>query len=158
MQIGDDFAVVDLSLETKGWAILSAYPLRTFTLQGSEGLPGKGAGTDVAVLGMMGKMTGAAAVVGTPVIQMRLNGQLRIAATVKVLGVLGVYISSLEDWKGGFGEHVMVLIKERAVPVETVSVSGQDKRVLEIDVEKAWEGLGVQPGWGNEVEIVVLVN
>ncbi|KAL8661005.1 MAG: hypothetical protein Q9202_005985 [Teloschistes flavicans] len=158
MQIGDDFAVVDLSLETKGWAILSAYPLRTFTLQGSEGLPGKGAGTDVAVLGMMGKMTGAAAVVGTPVIQMKSNGQLRIAATVKVLGVLGLYISSLEDWKGGFGEHVMVLIKERAVPVETVSVSGQDKRVLEIDVEKAWEGLGVQPGWGNEVEVVVLVS
>ncbi|KAL9577683.1 MAG: hypothetical protein Q9212_006213, partial [Teloschistes hypoglaucus] len=62
MRKDDDFAVVDLELGTKGWALLSAYPLRTFTLQGSTGLPGEGAGTDVAVLGMMGKMTGAAAV------------------------------------------------------------------------------------------------
>ncbi|KAI4098937.1 MAG: hypothetical protein L6R37_006235 [Teloschistes peruensis] len=155
MRKDDDFAVVDLELGTKGWAVLSAYPLRTFTLQGSRGLPGEGAGTDVAVLGMMGKMTGAAAVVGTPVMAMRSNGQLKIAATVKVLGVLEVYISSLEDWTGGFGEHVLVLIRERAVPVETVGVSG---RVLKVDVEKAWEGMGMQPGWGNEVEVVVLVN
>ncbi|KAI4199094.1 MAG: hypothetical protein LQ350_004849 [Teloschistes chrysophthalmus] len=157
MRKDDDFAVVDLELGTKEWAVLSAYPLRTFTLQGSRGLPDEGAGTDVAVLGMMGKMTGAAAVVGTPAIEMKSNGQLRISVTVKVLGVLGVYISSLVEWegKGGFGEHVLVLMRERAVPVGTVGVSG---KVLEVDVEKAWEGMGMQPGWGNEVEVVVLVS
>ncbi|KAL8686230.1 MAG: hypothetical protein Q9218_007255 [Villophora microphyllina] len=158
MQLGDDLAVVDLALETKGWAILSAYPLRTFTLPGSQGIPKEGAGTDVAVLGLMGKMTGAAAVVGTPETRIQSNGQLRISVSLKVLGVLGVYVSALGTWEGGFGEHVMVLMKERAVPAHTVSVLSRDKRVLEIDVEKAWEEMGLQAGWGNEVEIVVLVS
>lgn len=41
------------------------------------------------------------------------------------------------------------------IPPSTVSVSPHSDRVLEIDVEEAWEAIRVPPGWGNEVQIKV---
>ena len=164
MMPGQGFAMVNLALEEKGWTILTAFPVRTFTLAGSTGLAGgdgeneQQEGTDVAVLGLLHKMTGAAAVVGTPSTIMAANGQLKIAVTLKALGVMGVYISSLEQWgEGAVEEHVMVLIRERVVPVGTVGV-GKGTRVLEVDVERAWKEMGLRPGWANEVEVEVLVS
>jgi hypothetical protein len=52
----------------------------------------------------------------------------------------------------------LVTISEQAVPRETVSISKSDKHVLEIDVEAAWEALGLRPGWSNEVEVKVFCN
>ena len=81
MSLSSDFSVVELALDTKGWNILTAYPLHS--------LPSSAERTDIAVLGLIGKMTGAAAVVGTPVFESRDMGAVRVNVTVKALGVLG---------------------------------------------------------------------
>ncbi len=80
-------AVLSLEVAVKGWEILSAYPVRSFQL--SQGR-GSAAATKVAVLGLLGKMTGAAAVLHSE-IRMEGNGRLWISSSIKALGVLGKY-------------------------------------------------------------------
>ena len=82
----DKTAIVSLELEVKGWEILSAYPLQSFTLKGSKSV--EGAPLKVAVLGLLGKMTGAAAVLRSE-LHVEENGRLRIESSIKALGVLG---------------------------------------------------------------------
>lgn len=85
MSLTSDFPIVELALDTKGWNILTAYPLYS--------LPSSVERTDIAVLGLLGKMTGAAAVVGTPVVEFRGIGVVRVNVTIKALGVLGMFAS-----------------------------------------------------------------
>jgi len=151
LRLEDKSAVVSLEVQAKGYEILSAYPLRAFTLKGSSGL--KYESTKVAVLGLLGKMTGAAAVVAT---EMRIeeNGRLRIHTTLKALGVLGISISTLHE--RSIADDVMVMMGGKGVPLHTVS-AGAEGAVLEIDVERAWEEMGLEAGWGNEVGVEVFV-
>ena len=51
----------------------------------------------------------------------------------------------------------MVLIHNLPVPAHTVKVADGNAKVLEIDVETAWREMGLQAGWGNEVEIEITV-
>ena len=83
MSLDSEFPVVELALDTKGWNILTAYPLYSVPNNAEER-------TDVAVLGLVGKMTGAAAVVGTPGFERRNIGGLKMGVVVKALGVLGM--------------------------------------------------------------------
>lgn len=79
-------AIVSLEIEVKGWEILTAYPLRAYNLSGSTGH--KQESTKITILGLLGKMTGAAAIIRN---DMRIegNGRLRVKATLKALGVFG---------------------------------------------------------------------
>lgn len=86
LALGDDLALVSLDVAVKGWEILSAYPLYSFTLVGSRGT--RDNLTKVAVLGLLGKMTGAAAVLNSD-IYIESNGRLRIQTSLKALGALG---------------------------------------------------------------------
>jgi len=85
MTLESEFPMVSLELEVKGWEILTAYPLQSFTLRGSQSIKDT---TKLAVLGLMGKMTGAAAVVRSSM-QIEETGRLRVKAGLKALGVLG---------------------------------------------------------------------
>ncbi|KAI4111548.1 MAG: hypothetical protein LQ339_000419 [Xanthoria mediterranea] len=148
MSLSSEFPVVELALHTKGWNVLTAYPLYS--------LPSSGERTDIAVLGLIGKMTGAAAVVGTPVFVTRDMGAVRVNVTVKALGVLGIYISTLPP-SSALQDHTMVLIRNQPIPVHTVTVAKDNDKVLEIDVEAAWREMGLEAGWGNEVGVEVVV-
>ena len=88
IKVDDKAAVVSLEVEVKGWEILSAYRLRSFTL--GQGQGAERSGLKVAVLGLLGKMTGAAAVLNSDM-QVDGNGRLRIKSSIKALGVLGAY-------------------------------------------------------------------
>jgi hypothetical protein len=79
-------AVLSLEVAIKGWEILSAYPVHSFRL--SRGFDRDTEATEVAVLGLLGKMTGAAAVLHSE-FSIEENGRLRISSSIKALGVLG---------------------------------------------------------------------
>ena len=64
---------------------------------------------------------------------------------------LGVYISVLE--KLSIKRDFIVTIQGQAIPIEAVSVCETDSNVLQIDVERAWKDMALQPGWSNEVEV-----
>ncbi|KAI9708941.1 MAG: hypothetical protein M1820_003635 [Bogoriella megaspora] len=145
-------SVVCLDLPVQGWEILSAYPLIEFGVGRSEGAPldaeMEPTPLSVAVLGLLGKMTGAAAIV-QGVSEILPGKRIKISARLKALGVLGIYIADLSRWKPQ--DDLMVAIFGKPVPVHTVSVSHTAENVLEINVEKAWKEMGLQAQWNNEV-------
>lgn len=81
LRAGSPAAVVTVSLEPKGWDVLSSYPLHA--------VQSKTRGEVLlANLGLLGKMTGCAAVVRTT-FEARENGRMLVGAGVKALGILG---------------------------------------------------------------------
>ena len=85
-----DVAFVNLELPVAGWEILSAVPLQSFKLERSH--PAKGLPhISVANLGIIGKMTGAAAIVNSDSYIERSSGRLRIWTSLKVLGTYGKF-------------------------------------------------------------------
>jgi hypothetical protein len=89
----DTHTLVHIELPTRGWDILSAFPLRSFKLERSNPVQGP-AEITVANLGIVGKMTGAAAIVNTDSYVDRSSGRLRVWTSLKVLGTYGELGSS----------------------------------------------------------------
>lgn len=148
--------LVTIELENKGWEILTAYPTQSFTLKGSHGCgSGKSNLTHVAVLGLLGKMTGVAAVESSDIFVVE-NGRLRFDISLKALGTLGIYFSDLQDHT--IAKNFMVLISGKAVPRRTVcKEGGEGAKVLAVDVLSAWKAMGLDSGWGNEAVVQVFV-
>lgn len=67
---------------------------------------------------------------------------------------IGFYISDGDKRKV---DDLLVTMADRAVPVETVKMSDKDKRVVEVDVEKAFKMLGLNAGWSNEVVVKLYI-
>ncbi|OJJ44603.1 hypothetical protein ASPZODRAFT_134689 [Penicilliopsis zonata CBS 506.65] len=160
-------SLIAVSLGTGAWEILTAYPTRSFTLKGSRGCgdgsnttetetetetsKGSSTLTHVAILGLLDKMTGAAALVSSDIFLVE-NGRLRFDISLKAMGRLGIYFSDLQD--RSIAKQFMVMISGQPVPRKTVSKDGQ---VLAVDVLGAWNALGLDPGWSNEVFVQVFV-
>lgn len=149
-------SLISVRMEQKGWEILTAYPTRSFTLKGSRGCNAQGDGlTHVAILGLLGKMTGAAALVSSDIFLVE-NGRLRFDINLKALGTLGIYFSDLQN--RSIARNFMVMISGRAVPRKTVwKEGGEDAKVLAVDVYSAWKALGLESGWSNEILVQVFV-
>lgn len=80
LQVVDPAALIYVSLEIRGYDILSAFPLRGF-VDGRET-------TWIANLGLLGKMAGAAAIVDNRITKLE-NGRIVIDTNLKALGTLG---------------------------------------------------------------------
>ncbi|KAL2870887.1 putative raffinose synthase protein Sip1 [Aspergillus lucknowensis] len=138
-------SVISVELKQKGWEILTAYPTHSFNLK--DDIP-----TRVAVLGLLGKMTGVAALLGyDPHIQS--NGWFRLDVNLKALGILGIYISDLQRWD--IDENIMLLISGLPIPRKTVWK--EEGKVLAIDVAQAWQEMGLEAGWSNELRLSVFL-
>ncbi|KAG8533067.1 uncharacterized protein KY384_001850 [Bacidia gigantensis] len=147
VSLTDKLPVVSVEIEYAGWEILSAYQVRSFTLAGSTGAQHDR--TKVAVLGLLGKMTGAAAVLKKET-TMHQDSRLKISTSLRALGVLGIYISGLAEKT--VEDNFMVLLREIPVPQHTVRIN-RETSVLEIDVETAFKEMKIGVGYGN-VEVV----
>jgi hypothetical protein len=152
--------LIATTLAARGYDILSAYPVHKRVLGEEE--------ISVAVLGLLGKMTGACAIISSDIHITENGKRLRMDVSLKALGVLGIWMSDLKG-KGGrsVDENVMVMILGKAVPRERVGIKdvdlpdGEEKgtaAVLEIDVEGAWKDMELDAGWSNEVRVEVFVN
>ncbi|KAH9863252.1 hypothetical protein IAQ61_009529 [Plenodomus lingam] len=147
-------AFVHLELPVRGWEILSAFPLQSFRLQREH--PGKGPeNIAIANLGIIGKMTGAAAIVNTDSYVDRASGRLRIWTSLKVLGTFGLYITDLKQ--RSIEDDFFAVIFGRPISKECVKVSDECENVLEIDTIKAWEESDSKAGWSNEVAVEVVI-
>lgn len=96
MRLDSETPIVSLEVEVKGYEILSAFPLRPVTLPSCQTSNSTPTATKVGVLGLLGKMTGAAAVLSTCG-KVAKNGRLQIEVVLKALGVVGIYISTLHE-------------------------------------------------------------
>lgn len=166
MQGGNQRSLITASLGVRGYEIFVAFPLTSFSGRKHEDLL-------VSNLGLLGKMTGCAAIV-TNSANMMENGRILLDTRLKALGVLGecrtnpwgvvllltmfigVYISALPMMS--ISNDFMITIQGQPIPVETVRISEHDEHVLEVDVERAWKEMKLQSGWSNEVETKVYFN
>ncbi|KAK4097948.1 glycoside hydrolase family 36 protein [Parathielavia hyrcaniae] len=142
-------ALLAVSLGVRGYEVLCAYPLHAVPSRTDGGA------VLVANLGLIGKMTGCAAVLNT-VFEVRENGRVLVDATLKALGVLGVYISTLPQLS--VLDDFMVTIQGQPIPPHTVAVNKDDEHVLDVDIETAWSEMGLEGGWANEVEVKVYID
>ena len=81
LQVGLSASLLTVALPVRGWDIFTAYPLEIFHTET------RGA-VSVANLGLVGKMTGSAAIVRNS-FELELNERMFLDTTVKALGVLG---------------------------------------------------------------------
>ncbi|KAF2721884.1 glycoside hydrolase family 36 protein [Polychaeton citri CBS 116435] len=142
-------ALVQVELGKRGWDVLNAYPLRPFKLGKSD------EATSIAMMGLLGKMTGSAGVAGCD-IYVEDSGRLRVWVSLKALGVLGLYVSDLEERKV---DDLMVMIYGKPIGSEFVRKSTDTGagKVLEVDVEEAWRKSGEDSGWSNEVSLEIFI-
>ncbi|RAL62192.1 hypothetical protein DID88_002676 [Monilinia fructigena] len=150
MQVVDPQALIYVSLAVRGYDILSAYPLRGFVDQGNDNNT-----TWIANLGLLGKLAGAAAIVDSKMTKSE-NGKIIIDTSVKALGTLGIYISTLPDIS--YKDNLLVTILGKVLPIHTVTSSKTDPHVLEIDTLEAWKELELSAGWSNEVEVKIYIH
>lgn len=80
MALGDDMPLLSLELEKEGWEILTCYPVESIEREGKK--------MDVVPLGLLGKMSGAAALMGWEA-DPEMGKRLLVKVTVKALGRLG---------------------------------------------------------------------
>ncbi|KAK2736241.1 hypothetical protein FQN57_000839 [Myotisia sp. PD_48] len=158
MEPADSSALVSVTLAQRGWEILTMYPIYAFGPLDKSGNDSRALGSPVhvAVLGLLDKMTGVAAIVDAEISQTPTHS-VRFKVSLKALGVFGVFISDLETRE--VENNFMVLLQGRAVPVELV-VKGNCREacVLSVDILKAWEMMGLEGGWNNEVSLEIYMS
>lgn len=99
LTLDDDAPAILLNLPEWGYEILTAFPLLSFSISSSGTTASTAAPqvTEIAILGLLHKMTGVAAVKKT---EIRVLGddepvrRLKIKVTLKAIGILGKYCSS----------------------------------------------------------------
>lgn len=151
--------LISATLPVRGYDVLSACPVHQLVL-GQEKV-------SLAILGLLGKMAGACAIISSDVHITENGKRLRMGVSLKALGVLGIWMSGLKG--RDVDENVMVIILGKAVPRERVVIksvdlpgSEQEEKstagVLEVDVEGAWTDMDLDAGWSNEVRVEVFVS
>lgn len=147
MSRGGKHAFVGAKVDVQGWEILSAHPVRHFKRKASDEI-------SVALLGLVGKMTGIAAVQGSDVYEEE-NGRLRIWLSFKALGVFGLWVEDLP--RRSIDDDIMLLVFGKVVPRHCVRRNAECEKVLEVDMARAWEELDEDAGWSNEVSLEVFI-
>jgi hypothetical protein len=135
-----------VEIDVGGWEILSAHPVHEHKTRRHDSVA-------ISCFGLVGKMTGAAAIISSDVFVDK-QGRLRYSVLIKALGVLGFWIGDLsKDWD--VENDMLVLIFGKQIPKHCVSVNGD---VLEVDVDRAWKETGQTAGWSNEIEVELFVS
>lgn len=167
-EAGSAESLLAVSVGAGGYEVLCAFPAVPFA--GSTR-----AGGWACALGLVGKMTGCAAIVYSTVEQ-RESGRVAVTTRLKALGVVGrrrppplrpplvaggeltdgagVYVSTLRDMT--VDGDLMAAMQGQAVPRHCVRVSREADCVLEVDVDAAWREMGLGGGGAaDEVEVHV---
>lgn len=150
MTRGQKSALVGVSVGVQGWEILAAVPVRTLSTKKSGSI-------GIANLGLLGQMTGAAAVTGNDVYVEEEKGRLRLWTGLKALGVLGIYVEGKQD--RSVDDDMLILLFGKPIQRDCVvweEVAGGG--MLRVDVLKAWTESGESAGWSNEVSIEMFID
>ncbi|KJZ71545.1 hypothetical protein HIM_09083 [Hirsutella minnesotensis 3608] len=142
---GDPGSLLAISLGTRGHELLHAFPLSPFT--GKKRPSGW-----VSNLGLLGKMTGCAALMSGSVRQDQ-RGRVTLSTRLKALGILGVYISTPASRIGKDG--IAATIHGHPVPERLITVSETDRCVFEVDLQSAYREMDLGDASGSEMEVCV---
>ena len=164
MSLDSPSALSTVVLDAGQYEILCAYPLKPLSRR-------EGDTVKIANLGLLGRMTGCAAIVSNAIFQQD-NGRFMVDTSSKAFGTLGkynqllalcvsltmgapvgLYISCLPEIS--IENDLMITIHNRPIPVYTVSRSEQSQEVLEVDFDRAWRDMELEAGWSNEIQLKI---
>ncbi|KAL9621159.1 MAG: hypothetical protein Q9160_004410 [Pyrenula sp. 1 TL-2023] len=179
----DSVHLTSVTLPARGYEVLTAYPLQTFTYPppSSSSSDPTTSTISLAPLGLLSKLTASCALMSCDIFiidpssstsstpsasatplpsSLSSHRRLSLSISLKALGVLGIYISDLAD--RDIQRDFFAVMKGQGVSGEFVrrgvGDAGSGKGgVLELDVEGAWDSMGLDAGWGNEVQVEVFV-
>lgn len=172
LSLDDPCAVFGVQLDPRLWEIFTVTPVTDLLIpeQGRGPIPAQ-----VSVLGLISQMTGAAALVSheasvspkaDPLQQETIQHRIRVAANLKVLGTLGVWVG-LDPASGRLPlskDGMLVLVEGQPIPSHLVSILGASQMdqvhgpsLISIDIETAWRGLGLEGTYTNEIQVEVLI-
>ncbi|KAF2971011.1 hypothetical protein GQX73_g2576 [Xylaria multiplex] len=138
-------ARLGITLEKGGYDIFTAYPATQLDSETNGTIT-------TALLGLIGKMTGATAMIANH-FEFLPTGKVFSITRLRALGTLGLYLSSLPHMS--IERDFMITIQGLPIPLDTVTVDKRDGHVLAIDIQKAWSDMGLSSGWSNEVEVKI---
>ena len=159
--------LTSVTLPVRGYDILTAYPV--YNLSPPNQQQKSASITSIAVLGLLGKMTGACAISSTNIEAVG-TSKMRIHISLKALGTLGIWISDMG--LRSIDDDFLVTLLGQVVPRKRVTKrslapkdggrNGDERAemeagVLEVDVLGAWKELGLDSGWSNEVTVGVFI-
>jgi hypothetical protein len=162
--------LTSITLPIRGYDILTAHPVYDFTTSTHPEGPAATTTTTaaIAILGLLGKMTGACAITSTQFEAVGTTQKLQMHISLKALGTLGIWISDLGA--RSIDDEFLVTILGKVVPRERVwkrglgmeggedgGEAGDHAGVLEVDVLGAWRDMGLDSGWSNEVTVGVFM-
>ncbi|OAL34524.1 hypothetical protein AYO20_06154 [Fonsecaea nubica] len=151
--------LLQCTLAPRGYDVWTSLPVHTFRL------PVSNLEVDVAVLGLLGKFTGACAIVESSFNHSEVDSEtsphrLKIHVQLKALGVLGIWISDVQSRQRKV-EDMMVMVQGKAVPQHVIGFNAdhgpEGSGVLEINIASAWKEMELEPGWSNEVGVDVFL-
>ncbi|KAL7620437.1 hypothetical protein AAE478_009432 [Parahypoxylon ruwenzoriense] len=145
LRLGSPAANLVVSLDVREYDIFTAFPVNQFDSETNGRIY-------TANLGLIGKMTGAAAITANQ-FELRRAGRVLLDTRLKALGVLGVYISDLVNMS--IERDFIATIQGETIPPHTVAINETDDHVLNIDLETAWKEMCLEAGWSNEVEVKI---
>lgn len=176
--------LVQGNLPVRGYDIWSAIPVhsgfavhdqRSFDVA-SVGLLGKMTGA-CALEGSQYQIVGPAAADESIWCEKQKSVQhrLKVQITMKALGVLGIWLQCIgEDNNITVDDNFLVLLKGQVIPrqrvtstteglggvtlIDDVERTDASVQLIEIDTEGAWDDLGLEAGWNNEVSIDVYIS
>ncbi|KAI0409393.1 raffinose synthase Sip1 [Xylaria palmicola] len=128
-----------------GYDIFTAYPVTQFDSETNGRIT-------TASLGLIGKMTGAAAIIDDH-FDFLSTGRVSSVTRLKALGTLGLYLSDLPHMS--IERDFMITIQGVPVPLHTVTIDQKDSHVLAVDIQQAWDEMDLSSGWSNEVEVKI---
>ncbi|KAK4178818.1 family 36 putative glycoside hydrolase [Triangularia setosa] len=135
-----DLAVMEIHLEAYACEIITRYSVHRFKH------------TDVAVLGLLGKMTGAAAAVSTTYTLLPETSEIQVDVHLRALGTLGVYLSTHGH---PFSGPVKMSVGGGTVS-ELETLQSLDPFVLKFDIEDMWSDES-SSGKGRSQVLVTLI-
>lgn len=149
-------SLIQCTLPVRGYDVWTAVPVHTFHLPNSE------SALDLAVLGLLGKFTGACAIIESNFnlaeseTEVQAGRRLKIHVQLKAVGVLGIWLSDVKS-RSRKVDDLMILIQGKPVPPSVVAFGTENvpegSGVLEINIEAAWNEMELDPGWSNEVGV-----
>ena len=151
------------TLPIRGYDIWTAVPTHRFS---SSSLSDRDSTFDIAIVGLLDKFTGSCAILEScfnhseESFHEASHHRMQIHVQLKALGVLGIWFSDVQSTNRKV-KDLMVVIQSQAVPEHVVRFNTENcpaqSGLLEIDIAKAWEEMGLKPGWSNEVGVDIFL-
>lgn len=140
-------AVEGITVDGYSWELLTARPVTTMSTS-------EGKRVRVADFGLVGKLTGAAAILHSSAELTSIGPKVQVKTTLKALGTWGFWLDLSSSSKIDLKES-LIFLADQIVPFHCVKMD--EHGLILVDIDRAWKELGLTARYNNEVNVEALI-